>query len=300
MENHHVWCGTIIKHDGKYHLYFSFWDKKHGHNGWVTHSKIGHAVSDNLLEPFVYKDIALDGSDNGFDADVVHNPSVLAYNGKYYMYYMGNYGNGEYWNHRNHQRIGVAVTDSPDGEWKRFDTPLIDVSVGSWDHLMVSNPTVTVGRNGKFVMMYKGVSEAVVCGIATADDPLGPFVKQSAPIMVNPENNWSVEDPFIWYDEADDIYYALVKDFQGYFTGTGTSCTALFTSYDGYDWKPADNPFAFDKTIRWNDGTITNCHRLERPQIYFENGEPKILSCAVAEDSELNITYNIQIKLRRN
>lgn len=304
MNDYHVWCGTMVKDNGRYHLFFSMWDKKFGHNGWVTNSKVGHAVSDDLFGTFEYKGIALDGRGHGFDADVIHNPVILPYDGKYYMYYMGNYGNGEYWNHRNNQRIGAAVADSPDGVWKRFDEPVIDVSAGEWDHLMVSNPTVTVGRDGRIVMMYKGVSGgempkggSVVCGIAVADNPTGKFIKNREPIMVNPENNWSVEDPFIWYDKTDDMYYALVKDFQGYFSGTGTSCTVFFISKDGYDWNTAENPFAFGKTIRWDDGTITECHRLERPQIYFENGKPKALLCAVGEDKELKFAYNVRIKL---
>lgn len=305
MDDYHVWCGTMVKDKDKYHLFFSMWEKKYGHNGWVTHSKVGRAISDDLFGTFEYQGIALEGNGHGFDAEVIHCAVILPYEDKYYMYYMCNYGNGEYWNHRNNQRIGFAVAESPEGEWKRFDKPVIDVSIGEWDHLMVSNPTVTVGRDGKIFMMYKGVGNgkmpvggSVVCGIAVADSPTGKFVKTNKPIMVNPENNWSVEDPFIWYDKNDDLYYALVKDFQGYFSGAGSSCTALFVSDDGYDWKTAENPFAFGKTITWDDGTITEVNRLERPQIYFENGKPVALLCAVGEDKELEKTYNVRIKLK--
>jgi hypothetical protein len=33
-------------------------------------------------------------------------------------------GKGLNWTHRNHQRIGVAIADSPNDTWQRFDQPL--------------------------------------------------------------------------------------------------------------------------------------------------------------------------------
>ncbi len=47
-----------------------------------------------------------------WDADVTHNPNVLFHDGKYYLFYMGQFGDGKnYPMHRNHQRIGVAVAE---------------------------------------------------------------------------------------------------------------------------------------------------------------------------------------------
>ena len=112
MDGFFVWCGTIAKGaDGKYYLYFSFWPKGGDFNhDWVICSKIGYAVSDNPYGGFEYCGIALD-SGTGWDSGCVHNPAIIRHNGKYYMYYMGNHGNGEYWEHRNNQRIGVAISD---------------------------------------------------------------------------------------------------------------------------------------------------------------------------------------------
>ena len=68
---------------------------------------------------------------------------------------MGNYGDKKIvsvpgkqrinYLHRNHQRIGVAVADSPNGPWKRFDKPVLDITHGdslAHDALMTSNPSV--------------------------------------------------------------------------------------------------------------------------------------------------------------
>ncbi|MDD3766930.1 MAG: glycoside hydrolase family protein [Eubacteriales bacterium] len=305
QEGYIVWCGTIAKaDDGLYYLLFSRWPNEAGFDGWVTNSEICWAVSDNPYGGFKFGGVALTGSGDGsWDSDCVHNPTVIAYKGKYYLYYMGNRGNGQYWNHRNNQRIGLAIANHPAGPWTRIKKPIIDVTKGSFDHLMTSNPTVTIGRYGEVLMIYKAVGDGempkggkVVCAVAKAKHPRGPFVKNSKPIMVNPENDWSVEDPFVWFQN--NRYYSLVKDFQGYFTKKEAGSAALFESRDGDDWEPSEHPFAFGLSITWEDG-IQAVKRLERPQIYFEGGKPLVLCCAVCcNDSGIG-SYNVQIPLRQ-
>ena len=99
LKDFEVWCGTMVE-DGRggYVLFFSFWPKNKGFNAWVTHSKIGYATAKTPLGPWRFGGIALSGAGGGaWDRDVVHNPSALLYQGRYYLYYTGNYGNGEYW-----------------------------------------------------------------------------------------------------------------------------------------------------------------------------------------------------------
>ena len=76
MEGYFVWCGTMTKgDDGLYYLYFSFWPKGEDfYEGWVKYSKVGYAVSDNPYGGFVYRGIALEGTGEGWDASVIHNP----------------------------------------------------------------------------------------------------------------------------------------------------------------------------------------------------------------------------------
>ena len=308
LDGYFVWCGTMTKgDDGLYYLYFSFWEKALGFNAWVTHSKVGYAIGTDPFGKFEYGGIALDGRGPGFwDGDCIHNPSVIKHGGKYYMYYMGNYGNGEFWDHRNHQRVGVAVADSPKGPWKRSDTPAIDVSETGHDSLMTSNPAVTVAADGKTVMIYKAVENngnlpkggRVVCGIATADSPSGPFMKSPLPIMVNPENDWSVEDAFIWYES--DRFYSLAKDFQGYFTKAGRNNVALFESKDGFDWKLSDEPIGYLRGLTLESGEHLDLHYMERPQIYLENGKPLALLCACMTEehfADLSHSFNVRLKL---
>lgn len=70
---------------------------------------------------------------------------------------MGNRGDlaatqGLNWVHRNNQRIGVAVSDSPDGPWQRFDKPLVEPTPGFHDALCCNNPSVTARPDGGYLM----------------------------------------------------------------------------------------------------------------------------------------------------
>jgi hypothetical protein len=305
MDDWCVWCGTAtITPDGVSHLLFSRWPRARGHAAWVTHSEIAYATATDPTGPYTFQHVALAGAGgSAWDADVTHNPTLLEHEGKYYLYYMGNHGNGEYWNHRNHQRVGVAVADHPAGPWKRFDKPLIDITPGAFDGKLTSNPTVTRGPDGRFCMIYKAVSPkgvapkygAVVCGVAFADHPLGPFVKQPAPIMVNPENEWSVEDPFVWCQDG--RYYCIVKDFQGYFARTEQCVLVLFESPDGISWNPTHDPLVITRDLAWSDGTRQRVEAIERPQLLMRDGKPIALLLAYAPQLDRLISGVLQMRI---
>ncbi len=306
MEGWLVWCGTMVRTpDGVCHLLFARWPRELGHSAWVTHSEIAHATSVDPLGPYTFQSVILPGAGgDAWDRDVTHNPAVLEAGNRYYLYYMGNRGNGEYWNHRNNQRIGVAVSDHPAGPWERFDRPVLDVTPGSWDCLMTSNPSVCRGPDGRFLMLHKGVGAgappkggAVLCGAAFADHPLGPFVKHPEPIISNPENDWAVEDPYVWWQDG--LYRCLIKDFQGYFTGGYKNALALFESENGIHWAPAEQPIAMRLELEWEDGEVQRVHRLERPQLHLEGGRPRVLFCACDADlsGKALTSFNVHIPL---
>jgi hypothetical protein len=54
-----------------------------------------------------------------------------------------------------------AVADSPDGPWRRFDKPIVDVSPDPQapDALMTSNPAVTARPGGGVLLIYKAVGK---------------------------------------------------------------------------------------------------------------------------------------------
>ena len=205
----------------------------------MTHSEVAHAIGNSPLGEFKFVDVALPARGKQFwDGLCTHNPTVLRIGNRYYLYYMGNTGDGQAmpslnWVHRNNQRIGVAVAENPNGPWARFDRPVLDVSPdpNADDALMTSNPAVTVRPEGGVLMIYKAVARQrplpfggpVVHLTATSDSPTGPFTKQMRPIFTAPGVNFAAEDPFVWYDYARRRYFAIVKDNDGYFTHAGKS-----------------------------------------------------------------------------
>ena len=308
----YIWGGSLVKSeiDKKYHLFYSRWPRKYGMAAWVTSSEVAHAVSDSPFGPFEFKDVALPHRGPDFwDGMYTHNPTVHCFNGKYYIYYAGNFGDGKItspqlnWTHRNNQRIGVAIADDPNGPWQRFDKPLIDISADTSAHdaQMVANPSVTQMPDGCFLMVYKAVARKkpqpfggpVVHLTAIADKPEGPFVKQNIPIFTAENVDFPAEDPFVWYQ--DNCYYAIVKDMKGAFTNAGRSLL-LFYSLDGLDWKLAKHPLVSSLNIKWENGTTQKLEALERPQLFFENGKLVALLCAVNET--LEHSYNVQIPLK--
>jgi len=234
-----ICCGTLVKShiDQKYHLYYSRWSRKLGMNAWVTHSEIAHAVSDSPFGPFEFKNVALPAKGEKYwDGLVTHNPTIHYFNGKYYLYYMGNTGDGKptcnslNCTHRNNQRIGVAFADDPNGPWTRFNEPVIDVSK----------------------MPFGG---PVVHLTAITGNPEGPFIKQLNPVITAQNLDFPAEDPFVWYD--DKSYYAIVKDMNGAFTNAGRSL-ALFCSEDGLNWEKVRHPLVSKLEIEWENNTKSN------------------------------------------
>lgn len=300
LPDYMVWCGSMIKgQDGKYYLFYSRWPRKSGHIAWATESEVAVAVSKCPTGPYTHLKVIFPKRDKKYwDADVTHNPTVHKFGNKYYLYYMGNYGNGEWWNHRNNQRIGVAVATSPLGPWLRSDKPIVDTTKHSFDHQLVSNPAVTKRPDGKYLMIYKAVSEGempfggvVLHGAAIADKPEGPFRKIPNRIFGKEGAKFAAEDPFIWYQQGK--FWAIVKDMSGVFTNSGTSL-ALFESKDGLDWKTAKHVLITTTQIPWETGT-KKVAKLERPQLWLDKGIPKVLFCAVYDDED---NYNVAIPLK--
>lgn len=316
MDGYFVWGASMTRDDdGLYHIFFSRWKKEYGFNSWVTHSEIAHAVGSDPFGAFEFKDVALPARGAEYwDGLCTHNPTILRIGDKYYLYYMGNTGDGApspegslNWTHRNNQRIGVAVADSPYGPWRRSDKPLIDVGAPEdSDALMTSNPAVSRMADGRMLMVYKAVGlkrelpfgGPVVHLAAVSDSPEGPFEKYEELIFTLPGDDFPAEDPFIWCDGR--RYHAVVKDQKGGFTGVKGHSLALFESEDGLHWGPAANALISDTTVHWADGDSTQFHNLERPQIYFENGRPLLMllaACPRDTTGQITHTFNLRIPI---
>lgn len=313
-----VWGGSLVKgKDGLYHLFYSRWPKKLGWE-WVTRSEVAHAVSKSLFGPYKFKDVALPPRGVQYwDGLCTHNPTIHEFNGKYYLYYMGNTGDEKIvsvpgkakinWLHRNNQRIGVAVANDPNGPWKRFDKPVLDITPGDSlapDALCTSNPSVCQMTDGRILMVYKAVGKKyqmpqggpVVHMVAISNKPTGPFKKYPNPVFLEEGVRFPAEDPYIWYQDGK--YRAIVK----YIKNEGKNRDFFLVHYesaDGIDWQKAKNFLITDRTVTWDDGRKQQFTHLERPQVYLEDGKPIALLCAAdtLDEQHVRQSFNVQIPL---
>jgi hypothetical protein len=318
--NYFIWCGAPVKGaDGKFHLYYSRWPVKEGFLAWVTHCEIAHAVADAPLGPYRHADVALaERGEQFWDGHCTHNPNVFFHRGRYYLFYMGNRGDREKtkglnWTHRNHQRIGVAVADRPEGPWRRLDQPIVDVNPDrtAFDSLCVTNPAAAVRPDGGVLLIYKAVQFIegkigggnVRYGAALADQPEGPYRKVPGRIFevegAEAQKHWMLaEDPFIWFDERyGRRYYAVARDVVGQFTGAKGGI-ALFQSADGLNWQPAAQPKVLGTGFTWADGSQYK-YQVERPALLFDDGVPIALFSAMdGYLREGRISANVHLPLR--
>jgi len=308
-----VWCGTMVQSDGgKYHLYYSRWKAELGMEAWVTSSEVAHAIGDSPFGPFQFHDVALPPRDKSlWDGMVTHNPTILHSGKKYYLYYMGNTGDGKLsatlnWVHRNNQRIGVAIATDPNGPWKRSKHPLLNTSLdpSAPDSLLVSNPSITQGRDGKFYLLYKAVGKhaplpfggPVVHLMALSDSPAGPFRKDLKPLFTIAGQNFPFEDPFLWFDKARDLYFVILKDNHGTVLGTNESTLLLYQSPDATHWTQAPHLLVSPLELHWKIGLTEKVKRMERPQLTFNrDGKPIALIVAITDDAP--VTYNVRVPL---
>lgn len=307
-EGYYNWGSSVIKErDGKYHLFYSRWKKEYGFHGWLTHSEIAHATSKSPAGPWKYKETVLLGAGQGnWDAITAHNPKIKYFEGKYYLYYIAtNMGGKDYteeelvetaktgYSHPNwkilrpNQRTGVAVSNSLNGPWSRMDKPLVEPS-GPITTLTV-NPAIDKGKDGKYYLIIKGdkPNEKKFIrnqAVAVAEHPDGPFEIKEKPVI----DYMDTEDMSIWYDENRDRFYGVFH---------AHNFIGLVTSENGTDWEKANEFVLKNKEILMEDGTVIGPDRMERPFVYHEGGEPKVLSVAVKKGEE---SYAVFIPIIKN
>ncbi|MFT7034365.1 MAG: alpha-L-fucosidase [Cyclobacteriaceae bacterium] len=307
-EGYYNWGTSILKgQDGKYHMFYSRWKKEYTFYGWLTHSEVAHATSNNPAGPWKFKETVLEGRGKGnWDAITAHNPKIKYFEGKYYLYYIStNLGDNSFTNDelietahtgyshpkwkilRPNQRTGVAVSNSINGPWKRMSQPLIEPS-GPITTLTV-NPAIDKGKDGKYYLIVKGDKPNVTGfirnqAIAISDSPLGPFEMQEKPVI----DYMDTEDMSIWYDTERALFYGVFH---------AHTFIGLVSSKDGINWKKANEHVLMLKSVKMANGSVLKPDRMERPFIYIENGRPTVLSLAVKKGDE---SYSIFIPFKEN
>ncbi len=329
-----VWGASVIKgDDSRYHMLYSTWEcgdsVPNFSNSWVLYSKIAYAVSDHPDRDFKFQKIvlrgrALEGDGSAWDAQMVHNPHLKKFNGKYYLYYIGSKDPGPQpkgskaarLNKRNrvqqNQCIGVIEFNSFEelmaGNFKRPDKPLLvprtrvktdnivnpspEGTKPKPDNIIVVNPSV-VRRppDGKFLLYFKGnfydPNWRGVHGVAIADSPTGPFTACDNFVFDIRNDDGTIasgEDPFVWYHTTLKKFFVVLKDFTGKIT-KGIPGLAILESKDGIKWERPANSFFMKKQVILKSGDTIKVANLERPQLLIKkNGNPEVLYSACSID----------------
>lgn len=304
LEDYYVWDCSVIRAEGKYHMFSSRWPKSKGFGAnWLYCSEIIHCVSDTPEGPYHFRNVVLPRRQRHyFDGMNTHNTCIREYQGKYYLYYMGcTYGGEvpedpdpylqgqffvETWNRK---RIGLAVADSIDGPFLRREEPLLlPRDCSHWDCTITSNPAVTILPDGRTYMIYKSrraVGSPLQLGIAMADSPEGPFRRlQEDPILQFDDPDFHIEDPCLWYDEKRKKFCMIAKDDSknGAFGITGEWGSGFYAeSDDCIHFEIAQVPKVYSRTLHQPDGTTETRCNLERPFVLQdEHGVPTHLFCA--------------------
>lgn len=283
-EGYSCWDPQITKgDDGRYYLVYSRWPKQGG--DWLTNSQICLAVSGQPEGPYQHLKVLLKGRGPGhWDELTAHNPKIRKFGSKFYLYYISSRPGPTRGHIRDSQRSGVAISDSLTGPYVALDKPIVEPVAPV--HNLTVNPTVEQMTNGRFLMMVKGdlnpktpvePMRQRVQGLAFASSPSGPF-------QIQPElaiREMDTEDADLWWDAARKQYFALfhAADYIG-----------LIASADGLHWRRAAHYKVCGNELLRTDGSWLKTRApLQRPSLYRENGEPRVLCLAIEEPGHWHI-----------
>ncbi|WP_074937755.1 glycoside hydrolase family protein [Algibacter lectus] len=327
MDDYWVWGSSVIKgDDGLYHMYASRWPKMLPfHPGWMVASEIVHATSKTPEGPYQFQDIALgDRGTQYWDGKSCHNPKIVKYKDTYILYYMGSTHPFEDVTEENlsdfdlsskwciaarwGKRIGIATSKNPNGPWKRQNEPILEVEPNSYYSFLTSNPSPLIKEDGSVVLLFKGrsykedgVSQSdMSIGVATAPSFDGDYTVIGDEPLFSMERFGEVEDPHLWSDNAG--YHMIAKDQRGLITG-GKGDGLVAHSENGIDWVIDENPRAYTKKVKWNNGKTIKQGQLERPFVFVENGKPTHIFFATMDGpggfSNGTKTWNMVIPLKK-
>jgi len=308
MPDYWIWCSSAIRainpgEDGRFHLFASRWPRALSMAGhWPTNSEIVHASSDTAEGPYQFESqaLALRGPDY-FDGMAMHNPCIRYFDGKYYLYYVATTFDFERPTPENpivydqsptesplwrkaweSKRTGVAVADSVNGPWTRFDRPLLETRPDKWDAMIISNPSIAIREDGHTLLIYKSRRHweaPFELGLAWAPHPAGPYQRVSD----EPTFPLHCEDPCLWWEDG--RYHVIMKDFSGQYCGVGYG-GVYASSADGRNWELGQPPLAYTRTIQWTDGTTSTHGNVERAGVLLDGGRSTHLLFAITAGEE--------------
>ena len=281
-EEYYCWGPNVVKgEDGRYYMAYSRWPKRTQSRGWLTDSEIALAVADQAGGPYAHLKVLLRGRGPGhWDEMMAHNPKLKRFDDKYYLYYISSRRGPTRGHIRDSQRIGVAVAETITGPYQRFDAPIVVPSEPI--HNVAVNPGITQMTDGRYLLIVKGdiapkkPEERMPQRIQApgiADSPTGPFSLLAKPAIADIDT----EDASIWYDGGRELYYAVFH---------AHTYIGLIASEDGVAWRRAKHHRVTEKRVVMEDSSVLWPERLERPSVFMEEDEPRLLCLGSAKGEE--------------
>lgn len=173
----------IIKVGDLYYVWYSKGTISSGYDAtvWYSTSPDGRKWTE--------KGMALaKGKPDTWEGASVFTPNILVAEGRYWLFYTGTSRDFHKKPFSPDSKIGIAVSDSPDGPWERLanSSPAITNStkLEDFDSHLVDDACLIV-RDGKYWCYYKGRQQGkgpgkTKMGVAIAEQPGGPYVKHNS------------------------------------------------------------------------------------------------------------------------
>lgn len=166
----------VIKVGDLYYVWYSKGPVRTGYDATVWGASSPDGVNWTEIGEAVSK-----GEAGAWDEASVFTPNILVAEGQYWLFYTGISKNPKV---KPDSKIGIAVSDSPSGPWKKLDTnPVLKNgnNKSDFDSHLVDDACLIV-RDGKYWLYYKGrqlgkkVNQTQM-GLAIADHPGGPYLR---------------------------------------------------------------------------------------------------------------------------
>jgi predicted GH43/DUF377 family glycosyl hydrolase len=197
------------------------------------------------------------GSD-AWDAQSIHDPSVVFYDGLYYMFYGGD--------HQGWTGAAIGYATSSDGlVWEKYPgNPVLEADGTGFDSTAIVNAHVTV-EGDTWVLYYLGqVSYGFMptsgIGRATAPSPSGPWTREEDPVLTPGstgewDNGGVSVTSVIATNEGYTMYYMGGPLLSLRDVGIG-----MATSPDGITWAKYDDPTTTEPPYAESDPVLQSSH----------------------------------------
>lgn len=255
QEGYFVWCGSLIRAGGRYHLFASRWPESTGFpEGYRDHSEIVRATAERAIGPYRFAEVVVAGRGGAWwDGRMCHNPKIVRIGGTYVLYYIGSAcGSGL-------RKVGYAWAPAVEGPWTRSEQPIpLDEDA--------NNPAPYVHADGSVLLAYR--DRGLQTHLARAPSFHGPYHVLARNIF--PAGR--LEDPDLFCRDGE--YHMVMEDNQGLLTGH-VRFGGHLVSRDGITWRPHACRTVYTHTIEYEDGTAFTAERRERPELFSDRPEGK-------------------------